>query len=103
VVLHGDGGGKGLGLKKPLEGAGAVARFGIALAQRMPADARMHEIELNGAPALALSSQGHAFVVIMVEVQNGRIHRIYAIANPDKLGRMEASLGLDNEAPRATL
>ncbi len=85
VVLHGDGGGKALGLKKPLEGAEAVARFVIALAQRMPADAQMREIELNGAPAIALSSQGRPFVVIMVEIQEGRIYRIFAIANPDKI------------------
>jgi RNA polymerase sigma-70 factor (ECF subfamily) len=92
VVLHGDGGGKALGLKKPLEGAEAVARFAIALAHRMPADAQTHEIELNGAPAIALSSQGRPFVVIMAEIQENRIHRIYAIANPDKLGPLEAPL-----------
>lgn len=95
VVLYGDGGGKALGLKKPLEGADAVARFVIALAQRMPADAQLNEIELNGAPAIAFSSQGCPFVVIMIEIQEGRIHRIYAIANPDKLGAVRASLPLD--------
>ena len=92
VVLHGDGGGKALGLKKPLEGAEAVARFVIALTRRAPADAQLHDIELNGAPAIALCSQGHPFVVIMIETREGRIHRIYAIANPDKLGPLEALL-----------
>jgi RNA polymerase sigma-70 factor (ECF subfamily) len=98
VVLRGDGGGKALGLKKPLEGAEAVARFVISLTQRMPADAQLHEIELNGGPAIALCSYGRPFVVIMIESSKDRIHRIFAIANPDKLGPLEASLRFDGEA-----
>ena len=100
VVLHGDGGGKALGLKKPLEGAEAVARFVIALARRRPADALVHEIELNGAPAIALSSEGRPYVVIMIEAEESRIHRIYAIANPDKLSAVGKALirdGVSNE------
>lgn len=96
VVLHGDGGGKALGLKKPLEGAEAVAHFIIALAHRRPADALVHEIELNGAPAIALSSEGHLYVVIMIEAEESRIDRIYAIANPDKLSAVGTSRVLDS-------
>jgi RNA polymerase sigma-70 factor, ECF subfamily len=92
AVLHGDGGGKALGLKKPLVGAAAVARFVIALSRRAPADTRMHEIDLNGAPAIALMSAGRPFVVIMIESEGEHIRRIYAIANPDKLGAIGASL-----------
>jgi RNA polymerase sigma-70 factor (ECF subfamily) len=58
----------------------------------MPADAVLREIELNGAPAIVLSSHGRPFVVIMIESEEGRILRIYAIANPDKLGAVGASL-----------
>jgi RNA polymerase sigma-70 factor (ECF subfamily) len=94
VVLHGDGGGKGLGLKKPMVGAAAVARFAIALAQRRPADALVHEAEMNGTPALVFSSRGRPYVVIMIEAARGNIDRIYAIANPDKLGAVAASLHL---------
>jgi RNA polymerase sigma-70 factor, ECF subfamily len=98
VMLHGDGGGKALGLKKPVVGATAVARFAIALAQKQPADALLHEIELNGAPAILFSSQGRPFVVIMIEIESDRIHRIYAIANPDKLDAIGATLRLCEEA-----
>jgi RNA polymerase sigma-70 factor (ECF subfamily) len=94
VVLHGDGGGKALGLKKPIVGATAVARFAIALAQRRPADARLHETELNGSPAIVFSSRGRPYVAIMIEPDEDRINRIYAIANPDKLGALAASLHL---------
>jgi hypothetical protein len=34
----------------------------------------------------------------MIEISKGRIHRIFAIANPDKLGPLEASLRFDGEA-----
>ena len=57
-----------------------------------PPDAQLQEIELNGAPAIALCSHGRPFVIIMIEISKGRIHRILAIANPDKLGALEASL-----------
>lgn len=99
VVLNGDGGGKGLGLKKPLVGAAAVARFVIALSHRLPPDAQLHEIELNGAPAISFSSQGRPFVVIMIETEEGRIRHIYAIANPDKISAIGALLRLGNHAP----
>jgi RNA polymerase sigma-70 factor, ECF subfamily len=92
AVLHGDGGGKALGLKKPLVGAASIARFVTALSRRQPADTRVHEIDLNGAPAIALSSEGRPFVVIMIETEGDRIHRVYAIANPDKLGALSGSL-----------
>lgn len=101
VMLHGDGGGKAMGLKKPVIGATAVARFAMALAQKMPPDALLHETELNGAPAILFSSQGRPFVVIMIEIEGDRIHRIYAIANPDKLGAIGASLHLHAEVGRA--
>lgn len=92
VVLHGDGGGKALGLKKPIVGAAAVAHFAIALAQKMPADTSLHETELNGAPAIVFSSKGKPFVVIMIEADDYKIHHVFAIANPDKLGAVGASL-----------
>ena len=98
VVLHGDGGGKALGLKKPVVGAAAVARFAVALADKMPADARLHEIELNSAPAIVFSSQGRPFVVIMIDTSGERIHGIYAIANPEKLGAVGAALHVDVDA-----
>jgi RNA polymerase sigma-70 factor, ECF subfamily len=98
VMLHGDGGGKALGLKKPVVGATAVARFAMALAQKMPADALLHETELNGAPAILFSAQGRPFVVIMIEIEVDRIRRIYAIANPDKLSAIGASPHAREEA-----
>jgi RNA polymerase sigma-70 factor, ECF subfamily len=90
VVLHGDGGGKALGLKKPVVGAEAVARAVVALSGRASIDS-LDETELNGAPAIVLRSQGRPFVVIMIDADGDRIHQIYAVANPDKLVAVGAS------------
>src|SRR6266853_3127512 len=56
VVLHGDGGGKALALKKPVVGSVAVAQFVIAVNRTLPTDASAEFIELNGAPGLVLKA-----------------------------------------------
>jgi RNA polymerase sigma-70 factor (ECF subfamily) len=101
VVLHGDGGGKALGLKKPVVGREGVARFVLALGLRMPADTRAQQVELNSAPAIAFLSNGRPFVVIMIEADDGRIHRIFAIANPDKLVAVAAAVRSASGGSRA--
>jgi RNA polymerase sigma-70 factor (ECF subfamily) len=89
VVLHGDGGGKALALKKPVVGSMAVAQFLIAVTQTLPSDASADVIELNGAPGLVLKAGGRPVVAILIETDGERIHSIYAISNPDKLGAVE--------------
>jgi len=86
VVFHGDGGGKALATKKPIVGSAAVARFLIAVTRTMPPDAVIEEIELNGAPGLVGSIGTHAVVAIMLDTDGERIHSVFAVANPDKLG-----------------
>jgi len=86
VVFHGDGGGKALAVKKPIVGSAAVARFLIAVTRTMPPDAIIEEIELNGAPGLVGRVGTRPLVAIMLDTDGERIHSIFAIANPDKLG-----------------
>jgi RNA polymerase sigma-70 factor (ECF subfamily) len=85
VVLHGDGGGKALALKKPVLGSSAVAQFVIAVNRTLPADASAEMIELNGAPGLVLIAGGRPVVAIVIETDGERIHSVFAVANPDKL------------------
>jgi len=85
VVLHGDGGGKALALKKPVVGSIAVAHFIIAVNRTLPADASAEVVELNGAPGLVLKAGGRAVVAIVIETDGERIHSVFAVANPDKL------------------
>jgi RNA polymerase sigma-70 factor (ECF subfamily) len=86
VVLHGDGGGKALALKKPVVGRAAVAQFMIAVTRTLPADASVEVIELNGAPGLVLKAGGRVVVAILIETDGERIHSVFGVSNPDKLG-----------------
>jgi RNA polymerase sigma-70 factor (ECF subfamily) len=88
VVLHGDGGGKAVANKKPVVGADAVAQFVIAITRTLPTDASVDEIDLNGAPGLVLTAGGRPFVAILIDTDGERIHSVFAVANPDKLGAM---------------
>ena len=91
VVLHGDGGGKALALKKPVIGNIAVAQFLIAVTRTLPNDASADVIELNGTPGLVLKAGGHPVVAILIETDGERIYSIYGVSNPDKLGAIAAA------------
>lgn len=93
VILHGDGGGKGLALKKPLVGSAAVAQFVIAVTRTLPGDASAEVIELNGAPGLVLKADGRPVVAILIETDGERIHTIFGVSNPDKLHAIATALG----------
>jgi len=85
AVLHGDGGGKALAIKKPVVGSIAVAQFIIAVTRTLPADLSVNEIDLNGAPGLVLSAGRRPVVAILIDTDGERIHSVFAVANPDKL------------------
>ena len=93
VVLHGDGGGKALAIKKAVVGKAAVARFIIAVTQTLPPDATVEEIELNGAPGLVAKAGGRIVVAIMIDTDGARIHSVFAVANPDKLDAIGTGVG----------
>ena len=86
VVWTSDGGGRATAARKPLRGGARVARAWAALSRKF-----VHEpieIELNGRLGLVLpSSDGHRAAVSFI-VRDGRITRIDAIRNPEKLRRL---------------
>ena len=93
VVFWADGGGKVRGAALlPVRGRDAVARFISGLTARfMPQDVRFGISDVNGRPTLlAHNTVGTALFVVSVEVDAGRIQSIWAIANPDKLGRVSS-------------
>jgi hypothetical protein len=53
-------------------------------------DAQVETVLLNGTPAVRIDYQGAAITAaISLAVQGGRISRIYAVANPQKLARLD--------------
>jgi len=91
VVLHGDGGGKALAIKKPVIGSTAVAQFVVAVTRTLPPDVILEEIELNGTPGLVAKTGGRVVVAIMIDTDGESIRSIFAVANPDKLGALASA------------
>ncbi|MFB7595258.1 RNA polymerase sigma-70 factor [Streptomyces sp. NPDC056160] len=85
VVLIADGGGISAAAPAPVHGAELVARL---LAGTDRAAFETTAVCLNGAPAIRLSSDSGGAAVSLV-VENGRISRIYATSNPQKLTRLD--------------
>ena len=88
VVLVSDGGGVAPAAPRPIEGAQQVARFLSAFATPAP-DADVDTVLLNGAPAIRIDLAGETSTAVSLVVQDGRISRIYAVRNPQKLERLD--------------
>jgi RNA polymerase sigma-70 factor, ECF subfamily len=86
VVWTSDGGGRATAALKPMHGATRVARAWAALSRRTTHGPV--EVELNGRLGLLLTSRdGHRAALSFV-VAGGRVTRIDAVRNPDKLRRL---------------
>jgi RNA polymerase sigma factor (sigma-70 family) len=82
VVLIADGGGLAAAAPAPVHGAELVAKM-LARPNRA-----VSTVWLNGAPAGRIETDGQLGTVSLV-VENGRVTRIHAMANPRKLTRLE--------------
>jgi RNA polymerase sigma-70 factor (ECF subfamily) len=90
VVWTSDGGGRTAAARKPLRGATRVARAWAAIGRK--STHRPTEIGLNGQLGLVLVSvDGHRAALSFV-VRDGRITRIDAIRNPDKLRHLATTV-----------
>jgi RNA polymerase sigma-70 factor (ECF subfamily) len=78
----GDGGGVVTALPHPIEGARRIARF---LAGRRPDRLVLHECAVNGQPGLVAHLDGAVVSVYAFDITDGRIRRIWAVLNPEKL------------------
>ena len=87
ITLWADGGGKIKGAAlRPIHGADAVARFVAGVLQRfVPAERIMRVAQINGEPGFIMYASGQLLAAMIFHIQDGRIHTIYAIGNPDKL------------------
>lgn len=89
VVAVADGGGVAPAAERPIRGRATVARLLARFSQIAP-DVEVATLQLNGAVAARIDLGGelHAAVISFV-IEDGRIARIYAISNPEKLERLE--------------
>ena len=89
VVLVADGGGIAQAVRVPVHGAKKVAAF-LKNFPRVARSATIASVWLNGALGARISDPNFGATVISVVVDEGRITRIYAMRNPEKLGGVES-------------
>jgi RNA polymerase sigma factor (sigma-70 family) len=80
-----DGGGLVSAGLHPIEGGELVARYLVDLAGRATADFTILERTVNGQPGLVAQQDGITVTVFAFAVAGGRITRIWAVRNPEKL------------------
>jgi RNA polymerase sigma-70 factor (ECF subfamily) len=91
VVIVADGGGLAAAARRPILGAERVASFLIGAARSVKFEAKA--VWLNGSPGIRIDVDGELDTAVSMSVENGRITRIYAVRNPQKLA------GLGGVAP----
>jgi RNA polymerase sigma-70 factor (TIGR02957 family) len=86
VVSVADGGGLAAAFRRPIEGAERVA--GLLLTGLRSLEYEATTIWLNGSPAIRIDIDGELDTAVSLAVEHGRITRIYAVRNPNKLARL---------------
>ncbi|GAA5085919.1 RNA polymerase sigma-70 factor [Microbacterium yannicii] len=91
VVSVADGGGKVRGAaRRPIVGAERLARYLIGGISKVDGTLVASPSWVNGQPGIRVELDGELAGVVSLTVEEGRITRIYSIANPDKLGWLDA-------------
>ncbi|HLY31324.1 MAG TPA: RNA polymerase sigma-70 factor [Ktedonobacterales bacterium] len=89
VTLWTDGGGKArTATLRPIYGRAAVARISMKSQRFWPENTQFEFEEVNGQTTLVGRADGHAWMILAIEVEGEQIQRIRIIANPDKLTRV---------------
>jgi RNA polymerase sigma-70 factor (ECF subfamily) len=80
-----DGGGLVAAALHPIEGADQIGAYLENLSHLRPADVTLLERTVNGQPGLVMLQDGVTITVFAFGITEGRITRIWAIRNPEKL------------------
>ena len=92
VVVVADGGGVVSAARHPIEGAERVVGFLTRSLRSVEVEAAA--VWLNGSPAFRLDTAEGLSAAVSVAVEDGRITRIYVVANPHKLARLDEVVSL---------
>jgi RNA polymerase sigma-70 factor (ECF subfamily) len=93
AVLIADGGGIANAVRVPVIGAKKIVNLLGGLAKFAPT-AIIEAMPLNGAPGARIVLDGAVDTVIGFAFSDGRISRVFAVRNPDKLRRLSAETEL---------
>jgi len=92
VVLHADGGARP-GVSAVIHGAEAVAAQAMTFAELSP---HVRPAVVNGTAGVVVAPGGRAVSVMAFTVRGGKIVAIEALADPERLARLDLSLQSDN-------
>jgi len=97
IVLHSDGGGKGVAALNLIRGIDKAARAALGAFQRLlPKDMDIRLTQVNGDPGIVSYLNGKPHSVLTIDASEDRIHAVYVVTNPDKLARVPP-LAADSE------
>jgi RNA polymerase sigma-70 factor, ECF subfamily len=85
VVLRTDGGGVVNAARKPIEGAGRVAKATVALAKKGADPSTLRYVDVNGMPGMFIRDWDGTASVVALTIDDGRIVEIDIVRNPEKL------------------
>lgn len=88
VVEYSDGGGVRKAALKPIIGADRVARFMLGLMKQATDDYALGFTHVNGRPAILISLDGEPYSVMILQIEGGKIRRIFSQLNPEKLNQL---------------
>ena len=89
VVLHSDGGGKGVAALNLIRGVDNVARGAIGAFQKLvPKNLHIRVTQINGDPGIVSYLNGKPYSVLTFDASEHRIHAVYVVTNPEKLARV---------------
>jgi RNA polymerase sigma-70 factor (ECF subfamily) len=89
VVLHSDGGGKGVAALNLIQGVDNVVRGAIGAFQRLvPKNLEIRWTEVNGDPGIVSYLNGKPYSVLTFDAGEDGIYAVYVVTNPDKLARV---------------
>ncbi|MFH9705971.1 RNA polymerase sigma factor SigJ [Streptomyces luteogriseus] len=84
AVMTADGGGNVGAVLRPVEGGTRIARYMVAIADMAPG-LELLERSVNGMPGLVARRAGAVMTVAAFDISGGRVTRIWAVRNPEKL------------------
>ncbi|MEU0396985.1 RNA polymerase sigma factor SigJ [Streptomyces sp. NPDC006208] len=84
AVMTADGGGMVGTVLRPIEGGARIAQYMVAIADKAPG-LELLERSVNGVPGLVAQRAGVVMTVASFDVADGRVTRIWAVRNPEKL------------------
>jgi RNA polymerase sigma-70 factor (TIGR02957 family) len=96
AVLIADGGGLVATVPRPIAGAKKIVNF-LGGFSRVAPNAVIEPVLLNGAPGARVLLNGAVDTVIGFAFEDGRISRIFAVRNPDKLQRLTQETPLSRQ------